>query len=65
MPGITGLDLANQMLHLRPEIPIILCTGHSSLIFEEQVKTEGVKAFAMKPLTINDLALLLRKILDE
>jgi CheY-like chemotaxis protein len=65
MPGITGIDLAKMMLHIRPEIPIILCTGHSSLVNEDQAKAVGVKGYIDKPMTKNIIAPLLRKVLDE
>ena len=65
MPGMTGIDLARRMLQIRPDIPIILCTGYSSLIDEEQVGKLGIKGFAMKPLTKNGLGELIRKVLDE
>jgi len=56
MPDITGMDLARQILLIRPDIPIILCTGYSTLINEEQSKVQGVKGFAVKPLSKMDIA---------
>lgn len=64
MPDITGSDLAKQMLQIRPEIPIILCTGYSNLIDEDTAKGLGIKAFALKPLTKEIIAKLIRKVLD-
>jgi CheY-like chemotaxis protein len=49
MPGITGVDLARMMLQIRPDIPIILCTGFSTLVNESQARAFGIKEFAMKP----------------
>jgi YesN/AraC family two-component response regulator len=49
MPGMTGVDLARRMLQIRPDLPIILCTGYSNLISEEKVKNLGIKGFALKP----------------
>jgi len=65
MPGMTGIDLARRILQMRPEMPIILCTGHSSLISEEQVKSLGIKGFAMKPMAQKEIAGLIRRILDD
>ena len=65
MPGMTGMDLARQLLQIRHNIPIILCTGYSTLINEEQAKAEGVSAFTMKPLTKKGIATLLREVFDE
>ena len=65
MPGMTGVDLAKSMLQIRPDLPIILCTGYSSQISEQKAKAFGIKGFAMKPLARKDIATLIRKILDE
>ena len=65
MPGMTGMDFGRKILQVRPDLPIILCTGYSSIINEEQAKAAGFKGFAMKPLSKQVLATLLRKVLDE
>jgi len=64
MPGITGVELSRRILQLRPEVPIILCTGYSSPISEEQAQTLGIKGVAMKPLARKNVAALIRKIMD-
>jgi PAS domain S-box-containing protein len=64
MPGMTGSDLARRMLQIRPGMPIILCTGYSTLISEEKARGLGIKGFAMKPLAKKDIAALIRKVLD-
>jgi DNA-binding NarL/FixJ family response regulator len=51
-------------LQIRPFMPIILCTGYSSIITEEKVKSLGIKGFAMKPLSKKDIAKLIREVLD-
>ena len=65
MPGMTGSDLARRILQIRPEMPIILCTGFSNQISEEKARIYGIKGFAMKPLAKKDLAALIRKVLDD
>ncbi len=55
MPGLTGSALARQMLATRPDIPIILATGYSETINEEQAKEIGIRQFLMKPVGIHDL----------
>ena len=65
MPGMTGIDLARRILQIQPGIPVILCTGFSSLISEEQVKQLGIKGFLTKPMTKKALATALRKVLDD
>ena len=64
MPGITGIDLARRMLQIRPDIPIILCTGYSSIVSKEKAKSMGIREFTLKPITKNDIAILIRKVLD-
>ncbi len=64
MPDLTGIDLAKAMLKLRPDLPIILCTGYSSAITEEEVYAIGIKFFASKPLSKRTLAGLVRQALD-
>ncbi len=65
MPGMTGTDIARRMLQIRPDIPIILCTGYSTIISEEKAKSMGIREFAMKPLSKKDIAHLIRKVLDD
>ncbi|WP_084456436.1 hybrid sensor histidine kinase/response regulator [Desulfogranum mediterraneum] len=64
MPGMTGAELARRALELKPGIPIILCTGYSSLIDEQSAKDIGIREFAAKPLTRGVLAKLLKRVLQ-
>ncbi|MBC8394993.1 MAG: response regulator [Deltaproteobacteria bacterium] len=65
MPQMTGEKLAKELMEIRPNIPIILCTGYSEFISKENAKTMGIKAFVTKPIIYRDLAGTIRKILDE
>ena len=65
MPGMTGVDLARRILQIRPQMPIILCTGYSSLISEDKAKAAGIKGFAYKPLEKKEIGALIRKVLNE
>ncbi len=65
MPHMTGDKLAREFMEIRPDIPVILCTGHSRLVSKEKAKEIGVKAFVMKPLVMRDLAETVRKVLDK
>ena len=51
-------------MDIRPNIPVILCTGYSKKISEEQASKIGVKAFAHKPIVKEDLAKTVRDVLD-
>jgi CheY-like chemotaxis protein len=64
MPKMTGERLARELMKIRPEIPIILCTGFSEQINEQKAKDVGIKAFLMKPLTLNRLARTVRAVMD-
>ena len=64
MPKLTGLHLAREFLKIRPDIPIILCTGHSDSVSPEKAKEVGVKEFLMKPLVKQELAQVARRVLD-
>jgi PAS domain S-box-containing protein len=63
MPFMTGSDLARRMLQIRPDLPIILCTGYSNLVDESSAKALGIKEFALKPLTKGVIAKLVRNAL--
>lgn len=65
MPELTGLDLASQVLKLRPDIPVILCTGYSDLATEERAKALGIKDLLMKPVSLTDISRAVRKVLDQ
>ena len=65
MPKMTGLDLARELLAVRPDIPIVLCTGHSDAISPEIAKAAGIKGFLMKPLLKPKLAAGIRSALDS
>ena len=65
MPKMTGDRLAAQMLQTRPELPVILCTGFSSKFTDKEAAKIGVKALVNKPLVMEKMAPLIRRILDD
>lgn len=65
MPDMTGAQLANEILSISPNIPIIICTGFSERISKEQAEIIGVNGFLMKPVVKFDMAQMVRKVLDE
>ncbi|MHC1742427.1 MAG: ATP-binding protein [Syntrophobacteraceae bacterium] len=65
MPGLTGGELAKIILRLRPGMPIILCTGFNEEISEDEAREIGIARFLMKPLSRRDLAVNVRKALDQ
>jgi PAS domain S-box-containing protein len=65
MPNLTGDLLAKEMKSLRPDIPVIICTGYSEKLSESRVKMLGIDLFLMKPVGRMDLANALRQLLDK
>ena len=65
MPDMAGDRLAQEVNRIRPNIPIILCTGHSEHMDENSAMELGIKSFVMKPLERIDLTKTVRKVLDE
>ncbi|MHC1744212.1 MAG: response regulator [Syntrophobacteraceae bacterium] len=63
MPHMTGMELTRELLAIRPDIPIILCTGFSEDVSPEEAKAKGIREFLMKPLAIRQLAESLRRVL--
>jgi signal transduction histidine kinase/CheY-like chemotaxis protein len=64
MPHFSGDELAKSLLEIRPDIPIILCTGYSSIINEKKATEIGIRAFVMKPIEARLLAQTIRQVLD-
>jgi PAS domain S-box-containing protein len=65
MPRMRGSQLASELLRLRPDMPIILCTGHSETMSPERAQEIGIRVFLMKPLSRQELAEAVRKALDD
>ena len=65
MPEMTGVELAKEVLALRPDMPIILCTGFSHVVDANQAKEVGIRGFATKPLTKKEIARIIRQALDR
>ncbi len=64
MPNMTGEELSKNILKIRPDMKILLCTGYSELINEDSAKAAGIAGYIMKPLSMDELAVTVRKILD-
>lgn len=63
MPQMTGEMLAAELRQVRPNIPIILCTGYSHVLDEEKALSLGIDAFCMKPVSMPELADTIEQIL--
>ncbi|MGM0656742.1 MAG: response regulator [Thermodesulfobacteriota bacterium] len=65
MPNMTGDQLAEEISSIRPDMPIVICTGFSERINKEQSEAIGIQGFLMKPLVKSDLAAMVRNVLDD
>ena len=65
MPDMTGDELAKALISVRPDIPIILCTGFSEIITKEKMAAVGIRELIMKPVIKNELAKVIRRVLDD
>ena len=65
MPSMTGEELAKEVLAIRPDIRVILCTGFSAKIDKEKAKSIGIRAFVMKPILKQQMAETVREVLDS
>ena len=64
MPGITGKELSKRVLEMRPQMPIILCSGYSETITRKEAKEIGIREFVFKPVSIFEMPRLVRKVLE-
>jgi two-component system cell cycle sensor histidine kinase/response regulator CckA len=65
MPNMTGTELARNLISIRPDIPVIICSGFPENICHEELSDIGVKEFVMKPISIQKIAAIVQKVLDE
>ncbi|MCP3956155.1 MAG: response regulator, partial [Desulfobacterales bacterium] len=65
MPNMSGDKLASELIKIRPDIPILLCTGFSERMPVEKAKSMGIKGFLMKPIVKKDLSKMIREVLDK
>jgi len=65
MPNMTGDQFARELISIRPDIPIIICTGFSEKISQKKANDFGIKGFLMKPIIKSEMARMIRKVLDE
>jgi len=65
MPNMTGAELAKEIMQIRPDIPIILCTGYSEQIDGKKAMQMGIRAYVMKPIIMGEIAQTIREVLDK
>lgn len=65
MPGMTGIDLSKKISALRPDLPILLCTGYSATLTDEQIREAGVWKTVLKPVDRDALLATVSSLLSE
>ena len=65
MPHMTGDVLARELISIRPDIPIIVCTGYSGRIDTDIANDIGIRELVMKPVVMKEIAQSIRRVLDE
>jgi len=65
MPNMTGMEFAREILKLRPDMPIILCTGFSDAISYDRLRDIGIGDFIMKPILKHDLIASISRLLSK
>ena len=64
MPKMTGDKLAQEMLKIRSDVPIILCTGYSNRVSKESARELGIRKYIEKPIEMEKVARSVREVLD-
>ncbi len=65
MPKMTGLEFSRAVMDIRPDIPVILCTGYSDMVDDEMIIKAGIRHRTSKPLLMSEMANLIREALDQ
>ena len=65
MPNMSGDKLSVELARIRPDIPVLLCTGFSEVMSEEKAASLGINDFLLKPIVMKDLSQKIREVLDE
>lgn len=64
MPGISGAELTRELLAIRPDLPVLLCTGYCESMSASQARAIGAGAFRLKPMPIAEMARCVRSLID-
>jgi len=65
MPHLTGYDLSRKILKIRPNLPIILCTGYSESLSTRKARAAGIREYLLKPINRKEIAETVRSVLDR
>ncbi len=65
MPYMTGVTLSKKIKEIRPDIPIILCSGYTTMVSREKLQDWSIDALIIKPFEQEELSQIVRSVLDE
>jgi len=69
MPRMTGTELSRALKLIRPQVPVILCTGlgptAEKALQREEMELAGIREVALKPLNREELAVMIRRVLNQ
>jgi FixJ family two-component response regulator len=65
MPKMVGTELAEKFLQIRPQIPIIICTGFSEILSDEKAKAIGICGYVTKPVVKSEISNAIKNALDS
>lgn len=65
MPFMTGEDLGRDLMRIRSDIRVVLCTGYKDMMSSEEATAMGFRGFILKPFSVREGAELVRRVLDE
>jgi CheY-like chemotaxis protein len=65
MPQLTGVRLAEELLRIRPDLPVVLCTGFSEMVDSDGAHALGIRQFLMKPFSLRDMGEAIRRALER
>ncbi|MCP3955412.1 MAG: response regulator, partial [Desulfobacterales bacterium] len=65
MPNLTGDQLARELISIKADTPIVICTGFSERMDKDKADAIGIKGFLMKPIVRSAMARTVRSVLDE
>lgn len=65
MPKMSGAELARELMLIRPDIPVMICTGHSDFIDAQKAREIGIAAYVTKPIVIKEISTAIRNVLDR
>jgi len=65
MPGMSGSELTKNLLQIKPDLPVVLCTGFSDAVSDARAKQVGFRGYLLKPIDMREMARAVRNALTE